>query len=188
MWWLFQSPKPPSETEKNSNVVHFQAKKTGRVGMEGVSYLQGDVDIRYQGSRLNADKSCFRAQHAKDDTAAFAEGHVRFQRDGLLALADKVLWYVEGVNTFIGPTSHMLPGKRSRCCLRHAEDIWREDKHVTAFRDVSYSYCGVKDPIWQFKAHYLSIDQEHKQGFLSDGVLHLFGWPVFLHAGVFVPD
>ena len=177
----FKPKKAMSDVQKNSDVVRFQADDSSQVGITGVSYLQGNVHVRYKESQLNADKSCyFRAQAPEANDAAYAEGHVRFSHNNLVALADRVLWYINGGSYLHGAHfAFHAPGKGAGAAWGYAEDIWRADKDTLAFHAVDYSYCGMDNPIWQFRANYLSLDQKNMQGFLSDGVLKLFGWPVF---------
>jgi|GEM_PF-5392052 len=159
----------------NDKVVDFDADQTSMIALKGVSYLSGNVNIRYKNQYLSADKACLQKMDSQGHVA-YAAGHVLFTRGDFLVLADNVLWYLRG-GEYLQRAFFKLdrPGKGVGAAWGRAEAAWSETPHEMVFNDVAFSYCSVEKPDWVLESTYLSLDTEARQGFAGNAFLRLFG-------------
>ena len=118
------------------------------IALKGVSYLSGNVNIRYKNQYLSADKACLQKM-APYGQVAYAAGHVLFAQGDFLVLADSVLWYLRG-GEYLQRAFFKLdrPGKGVGAAWGKAEAAWSETPHEMVFNDVAFSYCSVEKPDW----------------------------------------
>lgn len=155
--------------------VDFDADQTSMIALKGVSYLSGNVNIRYKNQYLSADKACLQKM-APYGQVAYAAGHVLFAQGDFLILADSVLWYLRG-GEYLQRAFFKLdrPGKGVGAAWGKAEAAWSETPHEMVFNDVAFSYCSVEKPDWVLESSYLSLDTQERQGFAGNAFLRLFG-------------
>jgi LPS-assembly protein len=167
-----------NDSQADDNIL-FDAEKSSMLSIKGVSYLTGNVNIRYKNNHLSSDKACFYNKGGAGD-AAFAEGNVVFARDDFLILADDILWYANGGEYLQNAFFKMdAKGKGIGAAWGRAKKGWSEDKGTLSFSDVTYSYCSLTNPDWLLDAGYLELDKNSRQGFASNLFFRIFGVPVF---------
>ena len=158
--------------------VLFGAEKSSILSVKGVSYLTGNVNIRYRNNHLSSEKACFYGGEA--GASAFAEENVVFARDDFLILADDILWYANGGEYFQNAFFKFdAKGKGVGAAWGRAKKGWSEGKGSLSFSDVTYSYCSLTNPDWLLDAGYLELDKGSRQGFASNLFFRVFGVPVF---------
>ncbi len=161
------------------DTITFDAKKSSIISKYNVSYLSGDVVIKYNNNTISANKACFYSKKGEGNIA-YAEGKVVFSRKNLLVLADSVLWYAKG-GEYLSNAFFKLdaPSRGVGAGWGIAQKIWSPEAGSLSFVNSSYSYCAVDNPDWVLDAGYLEIDTLNKQGFASNLYFKFFGVPIF---------
>lgn len=190
------APQPPAA---QSEMVLLEADVLTDDQQNRVITAEGDVEARYQGRTLRADRVVY-------DLAAgtiHASGNVQIVHpDGSVEYADEIQ-SDEGLNIGVATELRARFGPNGTLAARAAV---RQSPTKNELRNVIYTSCpvcedGSKPPTWAFRARRAVQDQDHRVITYEGAVFEVTGVPVLFlpyfghpdptsgrHSGFMIPD
>ena len=138
----------------------------------GVSFLEGDVNIDQEGRLIRADKL------ELDSTQTFAklEGHVQMAQSGLFVQSDQINY---NIRTQTGDLNNSFYISEQQQAHGYANSIKRTAPDVVVLENASYSGCAPSTaPHWHFQAKSIELNQSTGRGVTKDATLYIKNVPV----------
>jgi LPS-assembly protein len=178
-----QSPvanTPPGASVNGDETATLEAKQQSEVA--GISHADGDVDLRYQNTRLRADH----VEYNNDTQIAIARGHVQLDYMNQHVEADEAHYELRtGHGTFFhvratfsidrhpAPTLLISPNP----LYFEAEEAERLDEHTYRIKKAWMTVCDPDKPTWKFYAPEATVYLQ-KSVHLENGDFRVFSVPV----------
>ncbi len=157
-------------------------KRTSRARLAGFLHADGDVDLRYQNTRLRADH----VEYNNDTQVAIARGHVQLDYMNQHVEADEAHYELRtGHGTFFhvratfsidrhpAPTLLISPNP----LYFEAEEAERLDEHTYRIKKAWMTVCDPDKPTWKFYAPEATVYLQ-KSVHLENGDFRVFSVPV----------
>ena len=180
-----QTAAPPPPAEQNANVL-LEADEIINDDVAQTITAQGDVQVRYQGRTMRADRLVYNLQ----------TGEIHAIGDVQIALEDGSVTYAEEIEADeamnVGAArelrSHIGDGGTlaARAAVRHGEG-------ESELRNVIYTSCpicstGYRPPTWSLRARRAVQDRETRTISYQGAVLEVAGVPVLYFPFIAHPD
>jgi LPS-assembly protein len=171
---------PPQAGTDGDQFATLEAKQQSEVGR--VSYADGNVDLRYQNTRLRADH----VEYNNDTKVAVARGHVQLDYMTQHVEADEAHYEMRtGHGTFFHvratfsidrhPTPTLLVSPNP--LYFEAEEAERLDEHTYRIKKAWMTVCDPDKPTWKFYAPEATVYLQ-KSVHLENGDFRIFSVPV----------
>ncbi len=171
---------PPRASVNGDQTATLEAKQQSQVA--GISYADGDVDLRYQNTRLRADH----VEYNNDTQVAIARGHVQLDYMNQHVEADEARYELRtGHGTFFHvratfsidrhPTPTLLISPNP--LYFEAEEAERLDEHTYRIKKAWMTVCDPDKPTWKFYAPEATVYLQ-KSVHLENGDFRVFSVPV----------
>jgi len=170
----------PVASVNGDQTATLEAKQQSQVA--GISYADGDVDLRYQNTRLRADH----VEYNNDTQVAIARGHVQLDYMNQHVEADEAHYELRtGHGTFFhvratfsidrhpAPTLLISPNP----LYFEAEEAERLDEHTYRIKKAWMTVCDPDKPTWKFYAPEATVYLQ-KSVHLENGDFRVFSVPV----------
>jgi LPS-assembly protein len=178
-----QSPianPPPGPSVNGDQTATLEAKQQSQVA--AISHADGDVDLRYQNTRLRADH----VEYNNDTQVAIARGHVQLDFMNQHVEADEAHYELRtGHGTFFHvratfsidrhPTPTLLISPNP--LYFEAEEAERLDEHTYRIKKAWMTVCDPDKPTWKFYAPEATVYLQ-KSVHLENGDFRVFSVPV----------
>jgi LPS-assembly protein len=171
---------PPGASVNGDQTATLEAKQQSEVA--GISHADGDVDLRYQNTRLRADH----VEYNNDTQVAIAHGHVQLDYMNQHVEADEAHYELRtGHGTFFhvratfaidrhpAPTLLISPNP----LYFEAEEAERLDEHTYHIKKAWMTVCDPDKPTWKFYAPEATVYLQ-KSVHLENGDFRVFSVPV----------
>jgi LPS-assembly protein len=171
------SPQAGSDGDQNATLEAGQQSEVGRI-----THADGDVDLRYQNTRLRADH----VEYNNDTRVAIARGHVQLDYMNQHVEADEAHYELRtGHGTFFHvratfsidrhPTPTLLVSPNP--LYFEAEEAERLDEHTYRIKKAWMTVCDPDKPTWKFYAPEATVYLQ-KSVHLENGDFRIFSVPV----------
>jgi LPS-assembly protein len=171
------SPQAEANGDQTATLEAGQQSEVGRI-----SHADGDVDLRYQNTRLRADH----VEYNNDTQVAIARGHVQLDYMNQHVEADEAHYELRtGHGTFFHvratfsidrhPTPTLLIS--SNPLYFEAEEAERLDEHTYRIKKAWMTVCDPDKPTWKFYAPEATVYLQ-KSVHLENGDFRVFSVPV----------
>jgi LPS-assembly protein len=187
-------PLPQNPSKKQSSVANtpqganvngdqtasLEADQQSEVG--GISHADGNVDLRYQNTRLRADH----VEYNKETAVAIARGHVQLDYMNQHIEADEAHYEVRtGHGTFFHVRAAFSIERRTTPTLLvspnplyfEAEEAERLDEHTYRIKKAWMTVCDPDKPTWKFYAPEATVYLQ-KSVHLENGDFRVLSIPV----------
>jgi LPS-assembly protein len=172
--------KASSQAGGNDQIATLTASQQSQVG--NIYYADGDVDVRYQNTRLRADH----VEYNEDTYVAIARGHVQLDYMTQHIEADDARYELRtGHGTFHKTRGTFTLARRPEPTLListnpmyfEAEEAERIDENTYQLQRAWVTVCDPKHPTWKFYAPAATI-QLQKSVHLENGNFRILSVPV----------
>ena len=171
---------PPQVGADGDQIATLEAKQQSEVG--GITHADGEVDLRYQNTRLRADH----VEYNDDTKVAIARGHVQLDYLTQHVEADEAHYEMRtGHGTFFHvratfsidrhPTPTLLVSPNP--LYFEAEEAERLDEHTYRIKKAWMTVCDPDKPTWKFYAPEATVYLQ-KSVHLENGDFRVFSVPV----------
>ena len=170
----------PQAASDSDHIATLEAKQQSEVGR--ISHADGDVDLRYQNTRLRADH----VEYDNDTQVATARGHVQLDYMNQHIEADEARYEMRtGHGTFVHvratfsidrhPTPTLLISPNP--LYFEAEEAERLDEHTYRIKKAWMTVCDPNRPTWKFYAPEATVYLQ-KSVHLENGDFRVLSIPV----------
>ena len=182
--------KAQSRVPAGSGVAELEANQQRKVGQ--IYYADGNVEIRYHGTELQAD-------HAEYDAAtdqATVTGHVQFDYQTQHLKAERAEFNLRtGKGTFEKVTGSLQVERKANADLLvtpnplsfEADSVERLDEHTYHIHHTKLTVCDPKHPTWTFGAKEATLHVDHGVALLNAN-FRLFHIPLIYLPYANVPE
>src|SRR5689334_6587829 len=191
------APEAPSEATKDQ--ILMKADSVTEDGKNLVTIAEGNVEVRYKGKALRADRLIF----DQNKQSMRAQGRVEIvDEHGSVTFADEI----EGDEAFDNGFATGFSVRMGKNGVATASSAIRSDGNRNTLQQMVFTNCpicadGKSDPTWQIRAREATLDEDDQMISYQDAVLEIKGIPIlyipwFAHpdptserrSGFLVPD
>ena len=174
----YHQPEFSPLTEDEVNIQADQAS----LYPEGVSQLQGNVEIRQTQRIINAQTAyIYRDATTKEVNKIELLGQVQYQEPDRYMIASKASINPQDKSGWVKDVLYRFSSPRSKSLL----PAWGQAGFVQRFPNqdyrlekATYSTCAPKNNAWKIEAQEITLEQAKEKGVAKNAVLKVHDWPL----------